>query len=77
MPLFPRPGASQSRIAYHNDGRQVVQVIHPPRPEDYTITGTNLACYRTYRSIVTNVRVIRDAFYLAGGNLHCVIGVMD
>ncbi len=74
MPVFPRPGSAQSRIVYNSDGRHVVHILKPPRAKDYRMTGSNLACYRTYKAIRKQVTVIQDAFYLAGGNIHCVIG---
>jgi len=73
MPIFPRPGAGIVRRRY-SKGRDVVEVISEPGRTDYAFDGWNLKNYRIYRSLFGDVRIVRDYFYLAGGNVHCVIG---
>ena len=73
MPIFPKPGSARVRTRM-SGGREVVEVLKPPAPEDYALEGPNLQNYKIYRSLFGDVRVIRDCFYLAGGNIHCVIG---
>ncbi len=76
MPIFPRPGAGEARIAMLPSGRQVVEVLRQPAPEDYGMDGWNRANYRTYQKVFGRVRVVRDSFFLAGGNVHCVVGTI-
>jgi hypothetical protein len=76
MPIFPRPDAGVARAVTLPSGRQVVEILRQPAPEDYAMQGGNLANYRVYQSIFGTVRVVRDAFYLAGGNVHCVVGAI-
>ncbi len=76
MPIFPRVDAGAARVVMLPTGRQVVEVVRHPQPEDYAMDGTNAASYRTYQSIFGTVRVVRDSFFLAGGNVHCVVGAI-
>jgi hypothetical protein len=77
MPIFPRPDAGAARAVMLPSGRQAVEVLRQPAPEEYAMDGTNLANYRAYQSIFGTVRVVRDSFYLAGGNVHCVVGAIE
>jgi hypothetical protein len=76
MPIFPAPEAGKARVVMLPAGRQIVEVLRNPEPEAYAMNDFNLENYKLYQSIFGNVRVIRDSFYLAGGNVHCVVGAI-
>jgi len=74
MPVFPRPFPRRARKKRTERGRNIVEVRRPPHPREYRLSGWNRDNYLLYTTLHSNVRIVRDAFYLAGGNIHCVIG---
>lgn len=76
IPIFPRHGSAVARTVHLPEGRQIVEVIRVPAPEDYVLAGANLEAYRLYGKLFRDVRVVKDAFFLAGGNVHCVVGAI-
>ncbi len=76
IPIFPPPGTGRARTVFLPEGRHIVEVLRHPRPDEYRMDGWNRENYRLYRSLSRNVRVLKDAFYLAGGNIHCVLGAI-
>jgi hypothetical protein len=76
LPIFPREGAGRARTILQPGGREIVEVLRSPVPEDYVLDGPNRENYRVYTTLFKDVRVVKDTFYLAGGNVHCVVGAI-
>lgn len=76
VPIFPRHGSAVARTIHLPESRQIIDVIRAPAPEDYALAGANLEAYRLYGKLFRDVRVVRDAFFLAGGSVHCVVGAI-
>ncbi len=76
MPIFPKHGSAKARTVYARGGREIIEMARIPEPEDYALEGNNLRAYRLYRELFRDVRVVKDAFFTAGGSVHCVVGAI-
>lgn len=76
VPIYPTLERVHGWIVHGDRGRDVVDVDLGLRDSEFALEGDNLARVRLYRSLHEEVRVVRDYFYLASGNVHCVIGRM-
>jgi hypothetical protein len=74
MPLFPTLDRVHGWILGGEYGRARVDIELGLQDSDFELEGTNLAAWECYNRLHPNVRAVRDYFYLASGNVHCVIG---
>ncbi|PIV80963.1 hypothetical protein COW53_06920 [bacterium CG17_big_fil_post_rev_8_21_14_2_50_64_8] len=74
MPLFPHRERVHGWVVQGTRGRDSVDLDLGLADSEFELGGENLAAYELYRRLHANVRTVRDYFYLAGGNVHCVIG---
>lgn len=74
VPLFP---ATEKLFAYTlplPSGRRIATLRATPGRQEYRTDGVNRRSFELYSKLAPNVRMVRDRFYLTGGNLHCVVG---
>jgi len=74
MPIFPTRSHVHGWLVHGQGGRDRVEVDLGLRDSEFDLEGDNLAALELFRSLHPDVRVVRDYFYLASGNVHCVIG---
>ena len=74
MPLFPVQEHVHGWILRDSSGRDRVDVELCLSDSKFDLSGDNLAAFRLYQSLHPDVRAVRDYFYLASGNVHCVVG---
>lgn len=77
MPLFPVQEHVHGWILRDGSGRDRVDVELGLSDSTFDLAGDNLAAYRLYQGLHPDVRAVRDYFYLASGNVHCVVGRMS
>lgn len=74
VPIYPSVERVHGWVVTGEDGRDRVDVDAGIEDSDYALEGGNLDAVELYRSLHPGVRVVRDYFYMASGNVHCVIG---
>lgn len=74
VPLFPTREHVHGWVLRRDGGRDSIDVDLGLQDSDFALTGDNLARVEFYRALHPNVRAVRDYFYLASGNVHCVVG---
>ena len=74
MPLFPSRERVHAWLLRGDAGRDQVDVALGPADSEFALAGDNLEAYRLFGRLHPNVRTVRDYFYLASGNVHCVVG---
>ena len=77
MPLFPSREHVHGWLLNTEDGRDRVDVELGLSDSEFDLVGDNLEAYRLFQRLHPGVRVVRDYFYLASGNVHCVVGRMS
>lgn len=77
MPLFPFREHIHGWLLQGDSGRDRVDVELGLTDSEFGLKGDNLAAFQLYQSLHPGVRAVRDYFYLASGNVHCVIGRMS
>jgi len=74
VPIYPSVERVHGWVVEGPGGRDQVDVDTGPEDSDFALEGGNLAALERYRALHRDVRVVRDYFYMASGNAHCVIG---
>jgi len=74
MPLYPDREHVHGWLLKGQDGRDRVDVELGLSDSEFDLAGDNLAAFNLYQGLHPDVRAVRDYFYLASGNVHCVIG---
>jgi len=74
VPIYPSVERVHGWVVAGADGRNRVDVDAGVEDSDFALEDGNLAAVELYRSLHPGVRVVRDYFYMASGNVHCVIG---
>lgn len=74
VPIYPSVDRVHGWTVPGPDGRDRVDVDLGIRDSTFILEEGNLRALELYRSLHPDVRVVRDYFYLASGNVHCVIG---
>lgn len=74
VPIYPSVERVHGWVVAGPDGRDRVDVDAGIEDNEYALEGGNLEAVELYRSLHPGVRVVRDYFYMASGNVHCVIG---
>lgn len=74
VPLFPTTDRVHGWVMHRADERASVDVDLGVQDSDFELSGDNLARVEFYRRLHPQVRAVRDYFYLASGNVHCVVG---
>ena len=77
VPLFPTDERVHGWVLHHAGQRDAVDVDLGPRDSDFDLSGDNLERVEFYRAFRPQVRAVRDYFYLASGNVHCVLGRLN
>ena len=73
LPIYPTTERTHGWILHREAGRDRVEVDLGLMDSDFELSEDNLRAYQLYAELVDQVRPVRDYFYLAGGNVHCVI----
>ncbi len=73
LPIYPTEERTHGWILRREEGRDRVEVDLGLKDSNFDLSGDNLDAYRLYSGLVDEVRTVRDYFYLAGGNVHCVL----
>lgn len=74
VPLYPHRELVHGWVVRRDGGRDAVGVDLGLRDSDFSLTGDNLDRVEFFRTRHAHVRAVRDYFYLASGNVHCVVG---
>ncbi len=74
VPIYPSVERVHGWVVPGPNGRDRVDVDPGIEDSDFDLADANLAAVELYRSLHPGVRVVRDYFYMASGNAHCVIG---
>lgn len=74
VPIYPSVERVHGWVVPGPNGRDRVDVDPGLEDSDFALEGGNLAALELYRGLHPDVRVVRDYFYMASGNVHCVIG---
>jgi hypothetical protein len=74
VPIFPSVDRVHGWTVAGADGRDRVDVDVGVEDSGFVLEGANLGAVELYRTLHDGVRVVRDYFYLASGNAHCVVG---
>ena len=77
VPLFPFQEHVHGWLLRNQAGRDRIDVELGLNDSEFALEGDNLDAYRLYQGLHPQVRGVRDYFYLASGNVHCVIGRMS
>lgn len=74
MPIFPTLENVRARSIPLPQGRTLIEIEADRGDNEYEMKGLNLKAYEFYSRLVGGVRVVQDYFYLACGNVHCILG---
>jgi hypothetical protein len=74
VPIYPAIERVHGWVVPGPGGRDRVDIDTGPEDSDFRLEGGNLRAVEFYRGLHPDVRVVRDYFYMASGNVHCVIG---
>lgn len=74
VPLFPSQENVHGWVLKRETGRDSIDLDLGLQDSEFDLSGDNLAALQLYQGLHPGVRAVRDYFYLASGNVHCVIG---
>lgn len=74
VPIYPTEERVHGWVVRGDEGRDQVDVDLGVHDSEFALEGDNLQRVEFYRELHPGVRVVRDYFYMASGNLHCVVG---
>ncbi len=74
VPIYPSIDRVHGWVVPGRGGRDRVDLELGLRDSAFALEGGNLAALELFRTLHPDVRLVRDYFFLASGNVHCVIG---
>lgn len=74
VPIYPTEEHVHGWVVHDDAGRDQVDVDLGVTDSVFALEGDNLQRAEFYDDLHAGVRVVPDYFYLASGNLHCVVG---